>query len=213
MDLLVLLNGLTLLVVRALPGVPVHDGVRLFLPSFAFLAALAGIGTQEVFLWAVERGRRIRTGAALLLLFVACSFNVWLYAPQWLSYYSLLIGGLPGAEAVGMEPTYWWDALDGDVLDWLHAHTAKDDKIRFAAPSHDNLLWMSRWGVLRRGWHASHPGRYRWYVVQHRPSAWQPRDRWLLENAVAVYRKTLLGVPLLSVYSHDDFEGARRMER
>ena len=209
-EVLVLLNWLVLLVVRALPGVPVHDGVRLFLPSFAFLAALAGIGAHELYVfWAARRWMgRWRAGAALLLVYAACSANLWLYAPQWLSYYNLLIGGLPGAAAAGMEPTYWWDALDADTLDWLHANTAEREKICFSAPAPDNLVWMIRWNVLRRGWHPSHPGRYRWYVVQHRPSAWQPHDRWLLENGVPVYRNTLLGVPLLSVYKYGDFERA-----
>lgn len=218
MEMLVVLNWLLLLVVRALPGVPVHDGVRLFLPSFAFLAALVGIGTHEVYRWASQRwpaDRRmyVLTGAALLSVYAVCSVNLWLYAPQWLSYYNLAIGGLPGAAAGGMEPTYWWDALDSRALDWLHANTARDEKIRFAAPSPDNLSWMNRWGVLRRGWHVSHPGRYRWYVIQHRPSAWQRSDRRLLENAVPVYRKTLLGVPLLSVYDYRDFEWTGSIER
>ncbi len=208
---LLLLNWLVLLVVRALPGVPVHDGVRLFLPAFAFLAAMAGIGAHELLSWAARRPRgrlrpRALAAAGLLLLYAASSVNLWLYAPQWLSYYNVLIGGLPGAAAAGMEPTYWWDALDADALDWLHAHTAEQEKIRFAAPSTDNLAWMTQWGMLRRRGHESHPGRYRWYVIQHRPSAWQPHDRWLLLNAVPAYRKTLLGVPLLSVYEYADFE-------
>jgi len=209
-DVLILFNGLILLVVRALPSVPVHDGVRLFLPSFAFLAAIAGIGVHEVLQCASRHGcpqRRPRalTGSVLLLLYAVCSMNVWLYAPQWLSYYSILIGGLPGAVANGMEPTYWWDAFDDDVLHWLHTNTDRGEKIRFGAASPENLRWLNRWDVLRRGWHESQPGPYRWYVIQHRPSAWQPHDWWLLESARPAYRKTLLGVPLLSVYEYDDF--------
>ena len=30
--------------------------------------------------------------------------------PVPLSYYSPLIGGLPGAAAIGMEPTFYWDS-------------------------------------------------------------------------------------------------------
>ncbi len=214
-DVLILLNGLVLLVVRTLPGVPVHDGVRLFLPSFAFVAAMAGIGAHEVYGWAARRWPARRRPRVLWIgglvgVYAACSVNLWLYAPQWLSYYSPAIGGLPGAAAAGMEPTYWWDALDADAIEWLHANTPAGEKIRFAAPSPDNLVWMNQWGVLRRGWHEAQPGRYRWYVVQHRPSAWQPPDRWLLENATPVYRKTLLGVPLLSVYRYDEFVNVER---
>ena len=51
--------------------------------------------------------------------------------PVPLSYYSPLVGGLPGATALGMEPTYYWDALTDDALDWLNAHTAPGESILF----------------------------------------------------------------------------------
>ena len=34
--------------------------------------------------------------------------------PVPLSYFSPIVGGLPGATALGMEPTYYWDGLDSD---------------------------------------------------------------------------------------------------
>jgi hypothetical protein len=43
-SMLILLQWATLIVVRALPWAPPHDGIRLFLPSFAFFAAMAGVG-------------------------------------------------------------------------------------------------------------------------------------------------------------------------
>jgi len=39
--------------------------------------------------------------------------------PFGLSYYNLLVGGLPGAERLGLELTYWGDAVDGVLLDRL----------------------------------------------------------------------------------------------
>ena len=41
--------------------------------------------------------------------------------PFGLSYYNLLIGGLPGAERLGLELTYWSDAVDRVLLDRLAA--------------------------------------------------------------------------------------------
>ena len=64
----------------------------------------------------------------ILLICGASAVNLRWYAPQWLSYYSLAIGGLPGATALGMEPTYYWDGLDQTAgrgvpqLDGLLAH-------------------------------------------------------------------------------------------
>jgi 4-amino-4-deoxy-L-arabinose transferase-like glycosyltransferase len=45
------LSWLTLMIVRALPNAPGHDGVRLFLPSVATLAILGGLGAA----WLAER--------------------------------------------------------------------------------------------------------------------------------------------------------------
>lgn len=223
---LILINWLVLVVARALPGAPVHDAERLILPSFAFLAALAGIGCQRVFACA-RTGQnttehvlyRSRIAAVMLALAGSASSLFW-YAPQWLSYYNLLIGGLRGADAAGMEATYYWDALDCDVLDWLHAHTEAHDKIDFAAPSFENLSLMRQAGILRRGWRPDEPGAYRWRVIQRRPTFWTSRDRWLVEHETPVFSKTIrppdcgigpwrLDVPLIVVYSFEQYRRAQ----
>src|SRR5207302_1568873 len=112
-----------LVVVRATPWAPPHDAERLFLPSFAFLALLAGLGAE--------------------------------------------------------------------VLDWLHDHTAEDEKIAFAPLSWENLKLLRDWGTLRAGWLRQEPGRYRWYVIQRRPGFWSEADRRLIESGRAVFRKTI----------------------
>ncbi|HVA48936.1 MAG TPA: hypothetical protein VNH11_21395 [Pirellulales bacterium] len=238
--MLILLNWLVLIVVRALPGTPVHDAERLILPSFAFLAALAGVGSHALLGWArtsdrsvnssatearrAARGRCVQMGptwlsrrtvlAGIGLVYLGSASSLIWYAPQWLSYYNLLIGGLRGADAAGMEATYYWDALDGEVLAWLHAHTAADEKIEFSVPSHDNLALMRQWGTLRRGWRRGEPGEYRWRVIQRRPTFWSSRDRWLVEHETPAFSKTIrpptwgigpwrLDVPLIMVFSAD----------
>jgi 4-amino-4-deoxy-L-arabinose transferase-like glycosyltransferase len=118
--MLLLANWLVLLVVRALPGTPPHDAERLILPSFAFLAALAGVGCHAVLrkpaladkLPVAPTGLPARPKrpwhtiaiGTLILLYAGSATSLCWYAPQWLSYYNLLIGGLPGATALGMEP-------------------------------------------------------------------------------------------------------------
>jgi 4-amino-4-deoxy-L-arabinose transferase-like glycosyltransferase len=218
---LLLLNAVVLLVVRALPGAPPHDGVRLFLPAFAFLAALAGVGWGAL----VAAAARSRTtwsrwcwlALGGLLLYGGSASSLFWYAPQWLSYYNLAIGGLPGATARGMEPTYYWDALDERLLDWLDEETDAGEKVAFAAASTENLVILERWGKLDVEFRPQAAGTYRWYVVQHRPSGWQPVDRWLIRKAEPAYRKTIreggwgpwrLDVPLVWVYSYDEYVSA-----
>ncbi|MFZ5829760.1 MAG: ArnT family glycosyltransferase [Planctomycetota bacterium] len=253
--MLLVLHWLTLVVARAVPGVPQHDAERLFLPAFAMLAALAGIGAHRLLSssprtswrtsWGLLRffGHRAGTTtkersagvgkngivpvkgeaprtvrwpvAAVAAILLGSATSLFWYAPQWLSYYNLLIGGLRGAVAMGMEPTYYWDALDAEVLRWLNEHTPPDEAIYFAGGSPDNLALLTRWGRLERAVTTSVGNdRWRWYVLQRRGSGMQPVDHWLAEHATPAFTKAIrragwgpwrLDVPLIEVYSRTQY--------
>ena len=211
--ILIVLNWIILLIVRAVPGVPPHDGVRLFLPSFAFLAALAGVGCALIVAWASRRWQKALACLFVGLLLAGGVCSTVRYAPNWLSYYNLAVGGLPGATRLGMEPTYWWDALDRDTLDWIQENTAEDEKVKFGAPSPENLMLMHRWETFLPETSDRAPGKFRWYVIQYRPSGFQPADRWLIENAQPKYQKSLLEVPLVKVYDYADHQRSLRENR
>ncbi len=94
-----------LMLLRSLPHTPGHDGVRLFLPAFGVLSLLCGLGASSL----CDRwGRWAQSAIAAALLEGIVSIVVMMPVP--LSYFSPLVGGLPGASALGMEPTYYWDA-------------------------------------------------------------------------------------------------------
>src|SRR5205823_940928 len=120
-------NWAFLMALRALPHTPGHDGVRQFLPAFGMLALLAGLGAESL-------RRRLGAWGQSLILFVVVegALSVGLMMPVPLSYYSPLVGGLPGATRLGMEPTYYWDALQPEILDWLNSHTAPGQKVMFS---------------------------------------------------------------------------------
>jgi hypothetical protein len=204
----------TLIIVRAVPGTPPHDAERLILPSFAFFAALAGVGLGR----GLYRGtlldppgqRIVAQGWARVVLafaLAAPTFDIVGYFPHGLSYYNRLIGGLRGATSLGMEPTYYWDSLDRDALDWLADHTADDERVAFEAAPPANLRLLHRWGLLRPL--SDEPGRFRWYVMQRRPSAYQLWNHWLINHAQPEYQSALSGVPLLDIYDYDDYLRAR----
>jgi hypothetical protein len=122
-----------------------------------------------------------------------------------LSYYSPAVGGLPGATALGMEPTYYWDALTDDALDWLRTHTGPGQKVRFATfPT--SWLYLRQTGRLPAGLLPSDPGAWAWYVVQNRPGAFSTLDRTLAARGKAAYTVTKLGVPLLWVFPFVEVE-------
>jgi hypothetical protein len=94
---------------------PAHDGVRLMLPAFAFLAILAGWGIAGT---AEGLSRRARGQAAAFFrysvhaLFLApAAWALIAIHPYELSYYNALVGGPRGAWNLGFELTYWYDAF------------------------------------------------------------------------------------------------------
>ncbi|MGD9125916.1 MAG: hypothetical protein PVH19_00935 [Planctomycetia bacterium] len=187
-EMLVALSAAILLIVRMLPGVPVHDGVRLFLPAFAFLAILIGFGAARVWNW--RRFRRVGP-VGVVVCYLAASFNLFWFAPHWLSYYNVLIGGPTGAATVGMEPTYYWDSLDDETLDWLNQNTGPGEKVRFVSGPTENLILLRQWEKLKPPFATKAPGRYRWHVIQNRPGALSPDERRQLQEATPIYQKTL----------------------
>lgn len=123
---LALLCGVNLVVMYGalmMPAAPLHDGIRLFLPAFPFLAILAGLGVEAAREWAAERlpvGLRPRADLVSVLFLVA-TVGVGLvqtarYHPYQLSYFNVLVGGVEGAERAGLEVSPLKEALTLEVL-------------------------------------------------------------------------------------------------
>ena len=192
--LLVLGHWVFLLLLRSLPKTPGHDGVRMFLPAFGMLALSAGLGAAEVVRCWPKSGRWVIGG-----ILAAAGVSLALSMPVPLSYYSPVVGGLRGATKLGMEPTYYWDALNDDALDWLNAHTPSGGKVRFATyPS--SWLYLKDSGRLKPGILPSDPGTWTWYVVQNRPGAMTPSDREIVAKVKPAYVVEKFGVPLIWIF-------------
>jgi hypothetical protein len=220
-----LLHWGVLMVIRALPGVPPHDGIRLFLPAFGFWCVLAGVGAQRMWDTAVlhSRGSAWAVRIVLVAVLAAGALNLARYYPQGLSHYSLLVGGVRGAAGLGMEPTYWWDAMDDEVLEWLNGHTTSGAAVAFSRISRQNLDQLREWGQLRVRVTSSDDGDFQWYVLQNRPGLFNRVEHTLFEGFSPVYAKYAgrhvasvpsdLRVPLILVYSSAQYaEAAVRVE-
>jgi hypothetical protein len=205
---------------RAWPGTPPHDGVRLFLPALGFWCVLAGVGTQR--LWdaaaVLTSQRRLVARAALAAAIAVCAVPTVRYYPHDLSHYNALVGGVRGAAALGFEPTYWWDSLDRDVLDWLNEHTGADERVAFSSIA--NVSLIRSWGWLHPV-QSDRSGRFRWYVFQNRTSFLADSDRYLIEHEAPAFLRypgggspgsvaADLDVPLLFVYSYEQYQAARQ---
>ncbi len=202
--LLILGNWALLLALRALPHTPGHDGVRLFLPAFGVMALLVGMGTKQV----VDRFRPWGTLAVTAAIAEALA-SILLVLPVPLSYFSPLVGGLPGATRLGMEPTYYWDGLSAEARHWLREQTRAGQTIRFATfPT--SWLYLRQIGELPRKLEPVDPGSPVWYVLQNRPGAWSRWDRRLVEQSTPALVVRKFGVPLIWVFPYADVEAAMR---
>jgi len=201
LGMLVVGNWVFLLVLRALPHTPGHDAERQFLAAFGCLALVAGLGAG----WSVERLGR--WGKAFVVAALAeAALSLALMMPYPLSYYSPLVGGLPGASALGMEPTYYWDALSDDALAWLNRNTPPGEKVLF--PTYPTTwAYLRQSGRLKVGALPPEPGPWAWYVLQNRPGSFSPADRALVERLgpqhVLVQK---WGVPLIWAFPHRELE-------
>ncbi len=106
-----------LLLLFSWPGVPVYDGVRLFLVVFPLWAIWVGIGARWLTDRLISTWKSPRVILAAIVVLVAIQgIGLAIYRPCHLSYYNLLVGGLAGAERLGFEATYWGDSVREPLL-------------------------------------------------------------------------------------------------
>jgi 4-amino-4-deoxy-L-arabinose transferase-like glycosyltransferase len=193
--------------------VPVYDGERLFLHVFPAWAMLIGIG----FDWLWQRLPRHRPAQrALVALLAAQSFGVVTTYPFGLSYYNLLVGGLPGAQRLGLEVTYWGDAVDDVLLNQL-VRKGRPDATATMVPT----LYSGQ-GVLTTGFNRNLARRgiilqddasvaeSEWVVASRRTAYWAAawRERRERGGGRLVATRSRLGVQLSELWQFPG-DGAR----
>src|SRR5208337_3923462 len=212
------LSWATLMIIRALPNAPGHDGIRLFLPSVASLAVLAGLGVS----WLVER---LGTGRRFLIPLIAvaavgeCFVGIVQTYPYTDSYFNVAIGGLKGAERAGFELTYYWETAGREFLDWVGTKASKQPVTLSFSMDTTNHDLIREWGGIPPGVRIVHlnvpltgnPVKPDYYVQQRRRGLWYPDDQWLDRFGHPVFVIRRQGVDLLRVYTHQEsLEAARR---
>lgn len=197
---LVLIHWVFLLTLRALPHTPGHDGVRQFLPAFGCLALLTGLGAGAVVEWF---GRRTKPWLIAALVEGVVSVAVMMPVP--LSYFSPLVGGLPGAAAIGMEPTFYWDSLTDEALAAIDARTPEGRVVLFIA---NPVAWYYReTGRLEAALYNGRGPAPAWVILQNRPGAMSMADRQRVARLGTDPRYILnqkLGVPLVWAFPGPD---------
>lgn len=121
----------TPLMLVLLPLAQAYDGVRLFLPCFAFVACLIGVGFHTlVHLLSGRVPRHVVTGVLVVVMSVPSLVTYsWLH-PHYLAYYNGVIGGVSGAHAAGMETTYWCDSITREFLQTINEVAPPNARLR-----------------------------------------------------------------------------------
>jgi 4-amino-4-deoxy-L-arabinose transferase-like glycosyltransferase len=195
-------DGRTLFLVAAIvsilavfsTNVPVYDGERLYLLVFPLWAIPIGRG----FAWLWDRSAgRVRRGGLVALL-AAQAIGLILIHPFGLSYYSLLVGGLPGAERLGLELEYWSEAVDSRLLDRL-AREAEPGATACLAPTlapSQGVIVTSRNLARRRiilG-DESNADQADFVVIYRRSAYWKPAIPRALEYGEVIASRSRQGV-------------------
>jgi 4-amino-4-deoxy-L-arabinose transferase-like glycosyltransferase len=198
---LVLTGSILLFLVLFSTRVPVYDGERLFLLVFPLWALVIAQGFA--WLWThFSRRRRIRLVLAAFM--VAQGYGVLATHPFELSYYNLLVGGLPGAERLGLELTYWNDAVDRVLLDRLAREVRPGASAALAPTLYPGqgvactTRAMSRVPVILGDEDAAL--RADWVVVSRRTAYWKPALRARLAAHPPLFTRTRQGVWLSGIW-------------
>jgi 4-amino-4-deoxy-L-arabinose transferase-like glycosyltransferase len=212
----------------------VYDNDRLFMPSFPFLAALAGIG----FDWARRGLQKVATRVmapawarvfalvVLIAAFIPHITSALSVYPHLLSYYSESIGGLPGAARLGLEHTYWCETYS-EAFPYLNANAQSRDKIWVQNWSHDVMFYYQVHGRLRPDLYIIWP-EYGWTPFAREGARGRRGTIWDADYVVLQYRQTGFnesvvewlsdrgpevklvyslehhGVPLLEIYAREE---------
>jgi hypothetical protein len=158
-SVLILLAVLIPLIVFSTPYATPHDGVRIFLNIFPFIAILSGMGADTVVEYIGRLiGKKIIVACAIAVI-IPLSFLAAFASgmPYVVNYYNELVGGIRGADAAGLELDYWGQSYTG-IVEWLNENAKT--KTRIHAPIITNIFEMYKYGdiglIARRGFEGRH---------------------------------------------------------
>lgn len=134
------------LIVFALPGVTVYDGVRLFLMCDPLFSIFVGLGTRRLLAGISHRTGPWLPGVLVLLAVTGPIYNLIVLHPCQLSYYNEAVAGLGGADRLGFETTYWGDSVTPEFLEQVVSQLPQGATLEVAPVLHPLQLEFMRQG-------------------------------------------------------------------
>jgi 4-amino-4-deoxy-L-arabinose transferase-like glycosyltransferase len=153
---LILLNIAIPASLITLPHAQGYDGIRLILPAVPWIAILAGLGVDRlvewlrlIFRYPSRWWNKILMTVGILLLLVPGVSTLSQVHPFHLEYYADWLGGMSGGMRLGMESTYWCDALQPEMLEIMNSRIPDGAKLRPMAMSWEVVKYYQKLGLLK----------------------------------------------------------------
>ena len=190
---LLLVGSIALFLALFSTRISVYDGERLFLIVFPLFAMLVGQGFAS--LWEVA-GKKARL--ALIAVMIGQAYGVVALHPFGLSYFNALVGGLPGAEKLGLELTYWGDAVDPLLVDELARQARPGETAALAptlAPEQGKVATTRRLAKIPLVIAEQASARDSdWLLVSRRTAYWTPEVRERVARDLTILARSRQGV-------------------
>jgi 4-amino-4-deoxy-L-arabinose transferase-like glycosyltransferase len=193
----------------AAPGSPNHDGVRLWLPMFPFVALLAGRGFNSMLeLVRLRVSSQNSLFASLVLgslFFIPPYVQTVRAAPHYLAYYNEVIGGVKGAARAGMETTYWLEAVTPAFLEKV-GETLPVGASLSAWPNVTHYKWLQANGLLREDIVVTEEMPADFFVLVARKAVFQPYHWRIYQNVRPELAVEVDGIELVGLYTWQEDE-------
>ncbi len=198
-DWIILLNALYPILFFSLPGIYRYDWVRQFLAAFPFVTLLAGRGIQ-VTVKSFKKDLRAVVSIIIIAAWIATLyFSVIIIHPWESAYYNEFVGGIKGANRIGMESEFWGNAYLG-ALSWMN-----ENKIHrmCVTPTTYPFYYYQAMGQIQSGVTFTAPRDVCDYVVVLMRQGLFVRDPYIakvVHTQKPVYTVSVDGVTLVGVY-------------
>lgn len=194
-------------VLLALPSSPNHDGIRLWLPMFPFVAVLAGLGFDVLVRGLERRMRRPPRLAEVLLLgalyFGPATVGLVSTSPHYLAYYGEVVGGPAGADRRGMEATYWFDAVTAGFRQRINEEVPEGATVR-TYPNAPYLAQLQDLGLVRADLRMRDTLPADYLLLLARKAMFNQHWNSVYRNAQPELAVELDGVELVGLYRWDE---------
>jgi 4-amino-4-deoxy-L-arabinose transferase-like glycosyltransferase len=211
--MLFLLFAATIIGFCSMPNAPKYDGERLFFGAFPFLALLTGGGFRFVDDYLVRLADARKSWARwarrmlIVIILVAIGWNVRTLVvvhPDELNFFNSIIGGARGAYEKGFETSYWGEAVNEDVIDYLNSLSEPGTKFKPLALNELVFLNLQGWGMLSTdATYVAASDPFDYYVLQVRQGFFGRVERALHFGAEPLRVFSAQGVPKIEVFRGD----------